>query len=57
MPAVQAAFSGKTNLCTAIRATQTGPDARRNVAVRFMSNLSLYGLSTFSNFTVLPDRG
>jgi S-(hydroxymethyl)glutathione dehydrogenase/alcohol dehydrogenase len=50
-------LSGKTNLCTAIRATQGQglmPDGTSAFPTR-ASRLPLHGLQTFSNFTVLPE--
>src|SRR6058998_3985406 len=51
-------LSGKTNLCTAIRATQ-GKGLMPDGTTRFSSNgkpiFHYMGCSTFSNFTVLPE--
>ena len=51
-------LSGKTNLCTAIRATQgTGvmPDGTSRFSYRGKPVFHYMGCSTFSNFTVLPE--
>jgi S-(hydroxymethyl)glutathione dehydrogenase / alcohol dehydrogenase len=59
MPPVQKCLSGKTNLCTAIRATQGKglmPDGTsRGSATRGQPIFHYMGCSTFSNFTVLPE--
>ena len=51
-------LSGKTNLCTAIRATQGRglmPDGTTRFAYRGRPIFHYMGCSTFSNFTVLPE--
>jgi S-(hydroxymethyl)glutathione dehydrogenase / alcohol dehydrogenase len=51
-------LSGKTNLCTAIRATQgkgVMPDGTPRFSYRGQPIYHYMGCSTFSNFTVLPD--
>ena len=51
-------LSGKTNLCTAIRATQGRglmPDATTRFSYRGQPIFHYMGCSTFSNFTVLPE--
>jgi S-(hydroxymethyl)glutathione dehydrogenase / alcohol dehydrogenase len=51
-------LSGKTNLCTAIRATQGKglmPDGTTRFSYKGMSVFHYMGCSTFSNFTVLPE--
>jgi len=51
-------LSGKTNLCTAIRATQglgVMPDGTSRFSYRGEPVLHYMGCSTFSNFTVLPE--
>jgi S-(hydroxymethyl)glutathione dehydrogenase/alcohol dehydrogenase len=50
--------SGKTNLCTAIRATQgrgVMPDGTSRFSYRGRPVFHYMGCSTFSNFTVLPE--
>lgn len=50
--------SGKTNLCTAIRATQgkgVMPDGSSRFSYRGQPVFHYMGCSTFSNFTVLPE--
>ncbi len=50
--------SGKTNLCTAIRATQgkgVMPDGSSRFSYRGQPIFHYMGCSTFSNFTVLPE--
>jgi Zn-dependent alcohol dehydrogenase len=50
-------LSGKTNLCTAIRATQGKglmPDGTTRFSTRGQPIFHYMGCSTFSNFTVLP---
>ena len=50
--------SGKTNLCTAIRATQGKglmPDGSSRFSYRGQPIFHYMGCSTFSNFTVLPE--
>jgi S-(hydroxymethyl)glutathione dehydrogenase/alcohol dehydrogenase len=50
--------SGKTNLCTAIRATQgkgVMPDGTSRFSLRGKPIFHYMGCSTFSNFTVLPE--
>ncbi len=54
----KACLSGKTNLCTAIRATQGQglmPDGTSRFSYRGQPILHYMGCSTFSNFTVLPE--
>ncbi len=51
-------LSGKTNLCTAIRATQgkgVMPDGTSRFSYRGATVFHYMGCSTFSNFTVLPE--
>ena len=51
-------LSGKTNLCTAIRATQgkgVMPDGTTRFSHRGQPIFHYMGCSTFSNFTVLPE--
>ena len=51
-------LSGKTNLCTAIRATQgkgVMPDGTSRFSYRGKPVFHYMGCSTFSNFTVLPE--
>ena len=51
-------LSGKTNLCTAIRATQGAglmPDGTTRFSYKGASVYHYMGCSTFSNFTVLPE--
>jgi len=51
-------LSGKTNLCTAIRATQGKglmPDGTTRFSYRGQPVFHYMGCSTFSNFTVLPE--
>src|SRR5712671_2555401 len=51
-------LSGKTNLCTAIRATQGKglmPDGTTRFSYKGKPVLHYMGTSTFSNFTVLPE--
>ena len=51
-------LSGKTNLCTAIRATQgrgVMPDGTTRFAFKGRPIFHYMGCSTFSNFTVLPE--
>ncbi|MFA6220463.1 MAG: S-(hydroxymethyl)glutathione dehydrogenase/class III alcohol dehydrogenase [Erythrobacter sp.] len=51
-------LSGKTNLCTAIRATQGKglmPDGTSRFSYKGQAILHYMGCSTFSNFTVLPE--
>src|SRR5262245_59209897 len=51
-------LSGKTNLCTAIRATQgkgVMPDGTSRFSYRGETIYHYMGCSTFSNFTVLPE--
>jgi S-(hydroxymethyl)glutathione dehydrogenase/alcohol dehydrogenase len=51
-------LSGKTNLCTAIRATQgkgVMPDGTSRFSYRGETVFHYMGCSTFSNFTVLPE--
>src|SRR5216117_3175247 len=51
-------LSGKTNLCTAIRATQgkgVMPDGTSRFSYRGNPIFHYMGCSTFSNFTVLPE--
>ena len=51
-------LSGKTNLCTAIRATQgkgVMPDGTSRFSYRGEAIYHYMGCSTFSNFTVLPE--
>ena len=51
-------LSGKTNLCTAIRATQgkgVMPDGTSRFSYRGKPIFHYMGCSTFSNFTVLPE--
>src|SRR3546814_4837273 len=51
-------LSGKTNLCTAIRATQGRglmPDGTSRFSYKGESIFHYMGCSTFSNFTVLPE--
>ncbi|GAA4217191.1 S-(hydroxymethyl)glutathione dehydrogenase/class III alcohol dehydrogenase [Sphingomonas endophytica] len=51
-------LSGKTNLCTAIRATQGKglmPDGTTRFSYKGQSIYHYMGCSTFSNFTVLPE--
>jgi S-(hydroxymethyl)glutathione dehydrogenase/alcohol dehydrogenase len=51
-------LSGKTNLCTAIRATQGKglmPDGTTRFSYRGQPIYHYMGCSTFSNFTVLPE--
>src|SRR5258706_16255105 len=58
MPPVQKLSEPKTNLCTAIRATQ-GKGLMPDGTTRFSYNgkpiFHYMGCSTFSNFTVLPE--
>ncbi len=54
----KACLSGKTNLCTAIRATQGQglmPDGTSRFSYRGQTIFHYMGCSTFSNFTVLPE--
>ena len=51
-------LSGKTNLCTAIRATQGAglmPDGTSRFSYKGQTIFHYMGCSTFSNFTVLPE--
>ena len=51
-------LSGKTNLCTAIRATQGKglmPDGTSRFSYKGQTVFHYMGCSTFSNFTVLPE--
>ena len=51
-------LSGKTNLCTAIRATQGQglmPDGTSRFSYKGQTIFHYMGCSTFSNFTVLPE--
>jgi S-(hydroxymethyl)glutathione dehydrogenase/alcohol dehydrogenase len=51
-------LSGKTNLCTAIRATQgkgSMPDGTTRFSYKGQPIFHYMGCSTFSNFTVLPE--
>jgi S-(hydroxymethyl)glutathione dehydrogenase/alcohol dehydrogenase len=51
-------LSGKTNLCTAIRATQgkgVMPDGTSRFSYRGQTIFHYMGCSTFSNYTVLPE--
>jgi len=51
-------LSGKTNLCTAIRATQGKglmPDGTSRLSYKGQTIYHYMGCSTFSNFTVLPE--
>ncbi len=51
-------LSGKTNLCTAIRATQGKglmPDGTSRLSYKGQTIFHYMGCSTFSNFTVLPE--
>jgi S-(hydroxymethyl)glutathione dehydrogenase/alcohol dehydrogenase len=51
-------LSGKTNLCTAIRATQGQglmPDGTSRFSYKGQSIFHYMGCSTFANFTVLPE--
>ena len=51
-------LSGKTNLCTAIRATQGQglmPDGSSRFSYKGQTIFHYMGCSTFSNFTVLPE--
>src|ERR671928_1064180 len=51
-------LSGKTNLCTAIRATQGQglmPDGTSRFSYKGQQIFHYMGCSTFSNFTVLPE--
>src|SRR5579884_2449541 len=54
----KACLSGKTNLCTAIRATQgkgVMPDGTSRFSYKGQTIFHYMGCSTFSNFTVLPE--
>jgi S-(hydroxymethyl)glutathione dehydrogenase / alcohol dehydrogenase len=54
----KACLSGKTNLCTAIRATQGQglmPDGTSRFSYKGETIYHYMGCSTFSNFTVLPE--
>ncbi|HTV46499.1 MAG TPA: S-(hydroxymethyl)glutathione dehydrogenase/class III alcohol dehydrogenase [Stellaceae bacterium] len=54
----EACLSGKTNLCTAIRATQGQglmPDGTSRFSLGGKPILHYMGTSTFANFTVLPE--
>ena len=54
----KACLSGKTNLCTAIRATQGQglmPDGTSRFSYQGQTIFHYMGCSTFSNFTVLPE--
>jgi S-(hydroxymethyl)glutathione dehydrogenase/alcohol dehydrogenase len=54
----KACTSGKTNLCTAIRATQGKglmPDGTSRFSIAGKPVLHYMGCSTFANFTVLPE--
>ncbi|MDB5723919.1 MAG: S-(hydroxymethyl)glutathione dehydrogenase, partial [Novosphingobium sp.] len=54
----KACLSGKTNLCTAIRATQgmgLMPDGTSRFSYKGQKIFHYMGCSTFSNFTVLPE--
>ena len=54
----KACLSGKTNLCTAIRATQGKglmPDGTSRFSYKGETIYHYMGCSTFSNFTVLPE--
>ena len=54
----KACLSGKTNLCTAIRATQGQglmPDGTSRFSYKGETIFHYMGCSTFSNFTVLPE--
>jgi S-(hydroxymethyl)glutathione dehydrogenase/alcohol dehydrogenase len=58
MPAVQKLPLRKTNLCTAIRATQGKglmPDGTSRFSYKGQTIYHYMGCSTFSNFTVLPE--
>ena len=51
-------LSGRTNLCTAIRATQgkgVMPDGTSRLSYKGQTIFHYMGCSTFSNFTVLPE--
>src|SRR5204862_1367081 len=54
----ESCLSGKTNLCTAIRATQGKgmmPDGTSRFSLGSETLFHYMGTSTFSNFTVLPE--
>ena len=54
----KACLSGKTNLCTAIRATQGQglmPDGTSRFSYKGQTIFHYMGCSTFANFTVLPE--
>src|SRR5881394_3129804 len=54
----ESCMSGKTNLCTAIRATQgrgVMPDGTSRFSYKGQTIFHYMGCSTFSNFTVLPE--
>src|SRR5690348_16744430 len=54
----ESCLSGKTNLCTAIRATQgqgVMPDGTSRFSYKGETIYHYMGCSTFSNFTVLPE--
>ena len=56
--ACKSCLSGKTNLCTAIRATQgqgVMPDGTSRFSLGGQKLFHYMGTSTFSNFTVLPE--
>ncbi len=56
--ACKSCLSGKTNLCTAIRATQgrgVMPDGTSRFSYKGAPVFHYMGCSTFSNFTVLPE--
>ncbi|MEO6359027.1 MAG: S-(hydroxymethyl)glutathione dehydrogenase/class III alcohol dehydrogenase [Sphingomicrobium sp.] len=56
--ACKSCLSGKTNLCTAIRATQgkgVMPDGTSRFSYQGQPIFNYMGCSTFSNFTVLPE--
>ena len=57
-PQCKSCLSGKTNLCTAIRATQGKglmPDGTTRFSHKGQPIFHYMGCSTFSNFTVLPE--
>ena len=58
MPAMQVCLSRKTNLCTAIRATQGKglmPDGTSRFSYKGQTVAHYMGCSTFANHTVLPE--
>jgi S-(hydroxymethyl)glutathione dehydrogenase/alcohol dehydrogenase len=58
MPAMRSCLSRKTNLCTAIRATQgqgVMPDGTSRFSLGGQKIHHYMGTSTFANFTVLPE--